>query len=275
MTLSKELSTIVAMHITLLKGNGPPLLFLHGWGQSHQSLLPLAQLLTPYSSPILIDLPGFGKSPAPEGAWSSFDYAGAIVSELDRLHFNRVAICGHSFGGKVAMSLAIRYPDRVSQLFLLAASGIRAERSWGRWMRHQAIRTAAKILKGADCTFKTALFQNYFIPRFASSDYKNAGAMRRILVKSVNEDLSSELGKICCPTCILWGELDRETPLEMGKRLAQQIPNAQFYSFPHHNHYLIDDTGSQLCARYLIRGLKNQPAPASKDCSLCAHSSRT
>lgn len=263
------------MHTTILKGEGPPLLMLHGWGQSHESLLPLAELLIPYATPILIDLPGFGQSKTPATAWSSFDYADAIISHLNRLDIDSFGALGHSFGGKVSMSLALRYPNKVSSLFLLASSGIRPARSIPDKIRREAIRMYGKALKKCDAAFQTRWFEDRFVPRFGSADYRSAGAMRAILVKSVNEDLSPLLDKICCPTHILWGEVDRETPLEMGKRLATLIPRATFHSFPYHDHQLISGAAAQLCARYLIDALKNQPIRESWGCAHDEHKIRT
>ena len=52
--------------------------------------------------------------------------------------------------------------------------------------------------------------------------------MRAIFVKTVNEDLSSELAKIDTECLLLWGEKDTETPVEMGERFNQMLKNSKF-----------------------------------------------
>lgn len=239
------------MYSVETKGMGAPLLMLHGWGQSHEALMPLAALLSDHVTPYLIDLPGFGKSESPMSCWSAFDYADALVHYLDTRGIDKISLLGHSFGGKVALCLAIRHPERVDRLILIASSGMPPKRTFLARVKFFCIRTLGKSMKIVDRIFGTSYFAHLFVPRFASRDYKNAGAMRSILVKSVNEDLSSEIPKIQCETLVLWGEKDQETPLETGKRLSGLISRSTFYSFPHHDHQLFHDVGAHLCAKYI------------------------
>jgi len=246
------------MHTIELQGNGPPLLVLHGWGQSHEALTPLAELLTPAAKPYLVDLPGFGQSKIPENVWSAYDYADCMVRYLDMQQIDKFSVLGHSFGGKIAMCLAMRYPERVEKLVLVAASGVPPQRSLIRRLKMKSIVSAGKLLKSYDRIFGTQHFQQKYAPKFGSRDYKNAGNMRPILVKSVNEDLAPVLSQVKCKTLILWGENDPETPLESGKRLANLIPESTFCSFPYHDHQLFQDAGAHLCARYITPFLQEK-----------------
>lgn len=239
------------MYSVEIKGKNAPLLMLHGWGQSHEALMPLAALLSDQVTPYLIDLPGFGKSERPMSCWSAYDYADALVHYLDTRGIDKISLLGHSFGGKVALCLAIRHPERVDKLILIAPSGIPQRRAFLSKVKFFCIRAVGKSMKMVDRIFGTRYFTRVFAPRFASRDYKNAGDMRSILVKSVNEDLSSEIPKIQCETLLLWGEKDQETPLEAGKRLSGLIPRSTFHSFPHHDHQLFHDVGAHLCAKYI------------------------
>jgi pimeloyl-ACP methyl ester carboxylesterase len=231
---------------------GPPILLLHGWGRSLENLKGLGQLLSHRLQVHLIDLPGFGKSPAPEGVWSALDYADCLCDYLDSLGLERVDILGHSFGGKVAMSMALRYPSRVGKLILIAANGLKRKRSFLQKMRISSIRYLSKGCKTIDALLKTQLFQKRFVPRFGSSDYRNANAkMRSILVKSVNEDMSKEVKEIQASTLLIWGSLDTETPPEIAERLHRSISKSEMIIFPGKDHYLHEDAGAQLCAYYI------------------------
>lgn len=234
-------------------GNGPKqLVMLHGWGHSLEQLRPLAQLLAPYATIHLIDLPGFGKSQPPDSVWNAYDYATYIMKYLDSKKIPQAYFLGHSFGGKISMCAAVKFPDRVKQLFLFSPSGLLCKRSFFSRLRMLTIKSMGKLLKGIDHLFKSKFFSNYFAPRYGSSDYLKAGNMRPILVKSVNEDLSLDLKKIRCPALLLWGEKDQETPLEMGHRLSNLIPNSKLLIFPHKDHMPFQDVGAHLCAYNLI-----------------------
>ncbi len=228
-----------------------PLLILHGWGQTHQNLTPLAKRLPSNVDPILLDLPGFGNARTPPTTWSAFDYADHFINYLDVHEIEKTAVLGHSFGGKVAMCLAIRYPHRVKQLILLAPSGLRPQPPFTKKLRMNGIKILGKAIKGYDRVFQSEHFKTFFIPQYGSRDYQQAGDMRSILVRSVNEDLSEEVKQIRCPTLLLWGEKDSATPLEMAHRLLQSIPRAKLQLFPHHDHYLFEDVGAHLMATYI------------------------
>lgn len=246
------------MFVKRMQGNGPPLLMLHGWGQTHEALKSLADLLVPVVSPHIVDLPGFGRSPVPDAVWSAYDYAERLMQYADDSGLKTFAVLGHSFGGKVAMCLAIRYPERIKRLALLAPSGVPARKTLKKCLRMWAIKATATAVKQADACCKTDYFQAYFVPRFASKDYQNAGPMRPILVRSVREDLSPALPSIRCPSLLLWGEQDTETPLEAGRRIARLIPRAALHVFPQHGHFLFQECGAHLCATYLRPFLKGE-----------------
>lgn len=238
-------------------GSGPlHVVALHGWGQRKELLLPLVKTLNKFfpATYHLFDLPGFGKSPLPETPLSTQEIAKLIHLHLERSNIQTpVMVMGHSFGGKVAMSLSAEYPGRVSQLVLMATSGIPMPVKAKVWWRRKFLRWSGRLLKLVDRIFGSEYFAQYFTPRFGSRDYLNAkGVMRDMLVKTVNEDYTPLLSKITCPTLLLWGELDGETPPGMAKILEQKISSSQLILFPNKDHYLFDDVGHHLIARKIL-----------------------
>lgn len=248
------------LHVEQIGEKGYPLVMLHGWGQSVDSLKPLGELLSG-SHVHLIDLPGFGQSELPDGVWNSFQYADRIIAYLDAESIKSVDVLGHSFGGKVALSLAYRYPERIRKLVLLNSAGLKRERSLWELIRFQTIRYLGKITKIVDKLTGTQLFKDKFVPRFGSLDYQRAGPMKSILVKSVNEDLTSEIAAIQSPTLILWGEHDNETPLETGYRFNKLIKNSELIVFPGKGHQVFQDVGAHLCASYIVPFLADERSP--------------
>ena len=104
-------------------GLGPPIVALHGLGGTKGSFLPTLAAMAPEFRVIAVDLPGFGDSDKPIGA--SYDprfFAGAAVDLLDALGLDRVHVIGNSLGGRIALEVGLRRPDRVGRLGLLAPS---------------------------------------------------------------------------------------------------------------------------------------------------------
>lgn len=232
---------------------------LHGWGCSSEMLHPLAALMTDKAHSLLVDLPGFGRSEAPQGVWSAFDYADALVAYMNETGLAKIDLLGHSFGGKVAMSLAIRYPERLGKLVLICPAGLKRRYSFVDNCRFSAIRMTGKLIKLIDRTCHTTYHSQYFSPRFGSKDYLNAtGIVRSILVKSVNEDYTHFLSKISTPTLILSAEHDNVTPPETAQRLHQGIRTSRLYVFPEKDHYPFQDVGAHLCAHYIKEFLNEE-----------------
>jgi pimeloyl-ACP methyl ester carboxylesterase len=126
----------------LTAGEGDPLLFLHGWGLSPRAYAEGITRLTAAGVRVIAPaLPGFGGSDGP--ALRSVDlptYARTVAGVLDALDVDRpVFAAGHSFGGGVALQLAVDRPDRVRSLTLINSVGGApghgglVEGSWLRW----------------------------------------------------------------------------------------------------------------------------------------------
>lgn len=233
-------------------GSTPALVFLHGWGHSTFDLKPLAELLSEHERALLIDLPGFGASPAPDTSWGTKEYADCVLKALDGRGIQQFTLVGHSLGGRISLQISSRFPERVAKMVLINSHGLKPVRSWYQEIRIRSLRIAAKWLKVIDSTFKTKFFVEWFAPRFGSRDYKNASStMRSTFVKIVNEDLSDALKRISAPTLLLWGENDKETPVALGRKIHQGIKDSIFLVLKGKGHEPFRDVGSHLLAYHM------------------------
>ena len=113
-----------------LQGKGKLVLFLHGWGDSSQGSLALQNELTKSYTVLAPDLPGFGKTQAPDKGWDLDDYAHFIKSFLDKLRLEQpYAVIGHSNGGAIAIRASAQKILEPHKIVLLAAAGIRSDGS--------------------------------------------------------------------------------------------------------------------------------------------------
>lgn len=247
------------LNVVQLGSHGPTVVMLHGWGRDLQALRPLGELLAASCRVILIDLPGFGLSPLPfpasndGGGWTTDDYAERIKAQLDQMRIDRCILLGHSFGGRISVRLAAKFPRLVQGVILVGSHGLRRERPLPQRMRLRAIRALTAATKRIDGLFGTRLFAHYFAPRFGSRDYKAAGELRRTLVKTVNEDLAVQAQTIDVPTLLLWGEDDAETPVDLARNFNRLIKGSELFVFPHKGHEPFADVGSHLMAGYIER----------------------
>ncbi|HQZ45499.1 MAG TPA: 2-succinyl-5-enolpyruvyl-6-hydroxy-3-cyclohexene-1-carboxylic-acid synthase [Usitatibacteraceae bacterium] len=102
---------------------GVPLVLLHGFTGTGEFWLPVATAIARRRC-LFPDLPGHGGTgaPVPAPSWRLERAADALVSLLGGLGVDRFALAGYSLGGRLALSLALRHPDRVAALALVGAS---------------------------------------------------------------------------------------------------------------------------------------------------------
>jgi pimeloyl-ACP methyl ester carboxylesterase len=103
--------------------DAPPVVLLHGAGANLQDMnLALGERLAARHHVILVDRPGFGFSARKPREGSSPAYQAGVLREvLDRLGIDRTIIVGHSWGGALALTFALDYPQRVAGLVLIAS----------------------------------------------------------------------------------------------------------------------------------------------------------
>ncbi|MBO5866983.1 MAG: alpha/beta hydrolase, partial [Clostridia bacterium] len=190
-------------------GQGLHLLFLHGWGCDGDVFRVVAQKL-PNNSSYLVDFVGFGKSAKPPvDGWTVLDYANDVLQFLDEQKLEQVTIVAHSFGCRVAMVLAALYPSRVRKLLLFAPAGLRKP-SLKRWCKVAKYKIYKFLCKIGGCQNVSA--------RFGSADYLACeDARKNTFVKVVNQDLSKYAKEISCPTLIINGKNDKQTPPKHAK----------------------------------------------------------
>jgi pimeloyl-ACP methyl ester carboxylesterase len=219
----------------LVRGCGPPVLVLHGWGASIEAVHPIVTGLSPVGTVYALDLPGFGQSELPPQPWGVEDYQAFVVAFMDILEIESPTIVGHSNGGRIAIRMASTEPARAARLVLVDSAGIRPKRTL-RWYRRVAMakigKHAARLLGSPGERLRLLL-----VGRSGSADYLAAGAMQPTLVKLVNADLRPFMPLLAVPTLLVWGSEDSETPLSAGREMERLIPDAGLVVLEGAGHY--------------------------------------
>lgn len=233
------------------------LILLHGWGTSRDSLRGIGVLFQHACQVHLVDLPGFGDAPAPPSDWDTTHYADLVATFLaERVH-GSVIVVGHSFGGRIALRLGARRLAAIHGIVLMGVPGLpqaawsrRALRRAGVRLLRQLLTVVRPVTGPAPLAWHTATY--------GSKDYLAAGELRPILVRTVNEDLTASARGVTCPTLLLYGADDTETPPDLARRYHALIgESATLAILPHKDHYLHTGTGAHLCAHLIRRWLHN------------------
>jgi pimeloyl-ACP methyl ester carboxylesterase len=203
-------------------GDNPPrLLALHGWARTHRDFDALLTAGPGTIDAVALDLPGFGASPEPPEAWGSARYAEEVGLVLGALETPAVVL-GHSFGGMVAVQLAVARPDEVKALVLVGVPRLTGSTSARRPpVGYRLTRTLRKLRLVSEARLDAAR------AKYGSDDYRRAqGVMRQVLVRSLSESLEHQLARLRCPVHLVWGDDDTAAPLAGAEAARDRIPTA-------------------------------------------------
>lgn len=240
-------------------GEGNPVLLLHGWGASAESLANVAKTLADQFRVLAIDLPGFGWSPSPSSAWGTRDYATHVEAFMDRTGIPVASVLGHSFGGRIALALAARAPRRVRNLVLVASAGIRPRHGPGYFVKVGVAKLAKRFLSSPIPGRVGGRVASRVYERVGSRDYRSAGRMRATMVKVVKDDLRELLSSIGSPALIIWGDRDQEVPRSSMEIMARGIKGSRFVVLEGAGHFpFVDmpDRFGELVKDFLGEGWK-------------------
>lgn len=209
-----------AIHFKI-EGEGQPMVFLHGWGLSSQTMEPLYEAFKSQYKVCVIDLPGFGISGEIEGYETFDDYLQWFADFLREQELMNPIIVAHSFGCRLAIRYAAENP--CCSLVLTGAAGIKKPLTMKKKLAVMKYKLLKQLGKGKQS---------------GSVDYQQASPfLKKVLVQVINEDLSVFLTKIKAPTLLIFGDEDHETPLWMGQKMVKLIPTSAMIIFEGDDHF--------------------------------------
>lgn len=207
-------------------GSGRDVVLLHGWGQNIQMMDPVGKKIKNHRITI-IDLPGFGESEDPKSELTMYDYNDILEEMFQKLEITNPILIGHSFGGRLSIIYASK--NKTEKLVLFGSPSI---------VKEKKPSLKVKVLKAMKNVPVLNKLEGFAKKHIGSYDYRHASdMMRKILVNTVNQDLTKELTLIKCPTLLVWGEQDTEVPLEIAKEMEKIIKDAGLVTFAGGSHY--------------------------------------
>ena len=222
------------VQITCSGNAGRGLLLLHGWGCSAEMMSGVQDAFTPRMRTVAVDFPGhgkLGKADPPPAPWGVPEYAEMTREVIGVTGIAPCDIIAHSFGCRVALYLAAKHPELVGKMILTGAAGIRKPLNRRLQGRQKMYRTLRALADGAEKAHLfgelPGKFKESLVQRFGSADYAALTPdMRATFNKVISEDLTPLLKEVRASTLLYWGANDTETPLWMGKKMAEEIGDA-------------------------------------------------
>ena len=223
-----------------VRGQGEPVLLLHGWGANIKLFDNLMSLLAAKYQVFALDMPGFGESMEPPAPWCVDDYTDFVLKFIEEQGIKKATLLGHSFGGRVIIKMLSRgsLPFEPLRVILVDAAGIKPKRKLKNVIKVRIFKMSKWVLAlpPVKKLYPDALEQ--LRKKNGSADYNAASPlMRQCLVRVVNEDLTHLLPNIKVPTLLVWGENDTDTPLKDGQLMEQLIPDAGLVTLKNVGHF--------------------------------------
>lgn len=245
------------MHVRL-RGKGPALFLIHGSFSSLHTWNEWENILQTKFQTISIDLPGHGLTgPDLSDNYTPSHYAELVIATADKLNINQFAIAGNSLGGMVAAMVAAQNPGRVTQLILIDAAGIDPGMQGQKTSRPLVFRIMnSSILSWISQKITPKLLVTNSLKQvYADPKRIRQGVMERyfdLLLREGNRQAtvkrfqqrggaSISFKSIHCPTLILWGQMDRWIPEQLGRQMHDSIPGSTYVVLPNVGHVPMEE----------------------------------
>lgn len=236
------------------RGDGPPLVMLHGMGALIQDFLGsgIVDRLAERRRVIVFDRPGYGYSDRPRGAmWTATAQAAVVRAALTRLGIERPLVLGHSWGTLVALALALDAPDEVSGLVLVSGPYFPIKRPDPVLMAGPALpyigalmaNTVTPLMMRASgpmllkLLFSPTSVPTDFLEKFPHGLGLRPSQMRAVagdagLLQAGEIQLSKRYGELRMPLAIVAGDGDKIVGFNQAERLHAAIPHSSFHPAP-------------------------------------------
>lgn len=234
---------------TLTMGAGPDVVLIHGLGGAKSSFFDAAAALSRNYRVHALDLPGFGSSSKPATApYTARWFADTVRETMDALGISRARVAGNSMGGRVAIELGLRHPERVAGLALLCPAVAFVKRTY-----HPIVRALRPEFGLLPHQFSRGKVAEHFWSLFADPDaidpsvadvvidefqriYASAGGRIAFLSAARNIYLDEPFGRdgfygrlagLQTPALFVWGSHDRVIPPAFARHVGEWLPAAE------------------------------------------------
>ncbi len=211
------------------------LIILHGWQSSKEKWQKAKELLETQSLKVVVpDLPGFKLENQLDKPWNLNDYVEWFnnIQENSGSFPEPFFLLGHSFGGRIAIKFAVKYPEKLKGLILVSAAGIKKEKTFRDKVLLKTIKLARKLGVQEQASQTKGLWQIirkvFYRYVLRQTDYLKASPIQKEIMKNaLEEDLKPLLDSITIPALIIWGAKDKMTLSKDAYLMKEKIKNSR------------------------------------------------
>jgi len=230
-------------------GQGAPLLVIHGGGDGARAWRKNMEELAESYTICVPDLPGFGSSQPMEGNYYIPELIEFVDGFAHKLELKRFHLMGHSLGGGIALSYALKFPHKIEKLVLISSLFLGKEIAlWVRFSTRRVIcqplwwltKALFKAIKWVvKLPVKLLLVPVEFVmPPPVASVYLGSCIAT---FKEQTTVLAHRLSEIMVPTLVVWGAKDPIVPYKHAYAAADLIPDCQVKVFEDSGHSVYRD----------------------------------
>lgn len=202
------------------------LLIFPGWGDNRKTFNKIINDLKEDFTIYIFDYPGFGNSNIPYKNLTIYDYAEIFIKFIKENKIKDPMVIGHSFGGRLIITMAGYYNIKFKKIVLISSAGIKPKKTLLQKIKQKIY----KLLKKIEIIFpykKRKKYKNFLLKHFASSDFLALPpTLHKTFINIVNEDLTKYLKNIKIETLIIWGENDESTPIKDAYKINKLIKSS-------------------------------------------------
>ncbi|RPJ17900.1 MAG: alpha/beta hydrolase [Chloroflexi bacterium] len=227
-------------------GRGRPVILLHGWLGSWGLWQDTMSFLGRYYRTYALDFWGFGESGKKRGTYAVQDFVGLVDQFMEQLGIANAPLVGHSMGGTVSLSVAIKYPQRVNKVVVVGSPIVGSSLALPlKWAGYRPIAFMLFNMMGA---FRFAM---KVASPIICRDERFAEMMDRDISRTTLEsfllsiaslrrtDLRPMLGQIKVPAMGMYGDRDVIVHPRQWEPMKNGIAHARIERFPSAGHFLM------------------------------------
>lgn len=232
-----------------VQGAGSPALLIHGFQNSQFVWKPVVDFFAGRFRTFTIDLRGHGDSDRPPGPYSIQQFSDDVAAFLNFLGLEKIALAGHSMGGRTALMFTLQHPEQVDQLMLIGASGAAPKGEYE--TRFHTLQKVAEE-EGIEAVLAHPLITSH-VPKSYLDGPEGEEYRRRYLKNtpqsyrdtgaalSTMPDLTGRLGEIAAPTWVCAGENENPGILAFSEQCERDILNCTQSVIPGCGHFPMQD----------------------------------
>ena len=242
------------------------LIFIHGLGSYLPAWKKMVDDLRKDHRCIVVDLPGYGKSGQGDWAYDLDFFATCIEQMIQQLNLKKASLVGHSMGGQISMTIALRHPKWLKKLILLAPAGIETfteqDRKWfDTYVTPSILKatSAEQIERNFNVNFYGAkmpqdarfMFEDRLQLRETQAYDQYCTMIPKCVQGMLKQPVFDHLAEIKVPTLVFFGEDDLLIPnrilhptlnvATIAQQSEKSIPNSQLIMVPQCGHFVLWD----------------------------------